>query len=381
VRLFKAPGRAYAHVPSLRLSEDHVIRPLIAVRVSHVTMAILIIVACTVLNWLLIRWLTPTDAAMVYLLGVMLTAVYYERPASIVAALLSFLAFDIFFVPPTLTLRFGSTQYLITALVLLTVGLVTSALAARVRREAQSAARAEVAANDERIRSSLLASISHDLRTPLAVIAGSASSLRENRERMSVEQQNQLLETIYQRSLSMSTEVSDLLEMTRLHTGRVTLDRQWYPLEELVGAALERCRTLIGTRAVTVELPQEICLVNVDGVLIEKLFVNLIENAALHTPADTPIEIAGTRKPDTLVVAVRDRGPGLPPGAEELIFEKFERGARSGMSSGSGLGLSICRAIADLHGAAVTARNRPDGGAEFTVRFPCEPAPQMPAST
>jgi two-component system, OmpR family, sensor histidine kinase KdpD len=358
-----------------------VTRPLIVVRVAHFAMALLVVVACTVLNWLLIRWLTPTDVAMVYLLGVMVTAVYYERPVSIVAALLSFLAFDLFFVPPTLTLRFGSTQYLITAVVLLIVGLVTSALASRVRREAQTAARAELAANEERIRSSLLASISHDLRTPLAVIAGSASSLRENAERMSLEQQNQLLEIIYQGSLSMSTEVSDLLEMTRLHTGRVTLDRQWYPLEELVGAALERCRAVVGTRAVTVDLPQEMCQLNVDGVLIEKLFVNLIENAALHTPADTPIEIAATREQNMLVVAVRDRGPGLPPGTEELIFEKFERGARTGLSSGSGLGLSICRAIADLHGAAVTARNRPEGGAEFTVRLPLERAPQMPAST
>ncbi len=352
-----------------------------AVRVSHCAIAILIVVACTVLNWLLIRWLTPTDVAMVYLLGVMVTAMYYERPVSIAAALLSFLAFDLFFVPPTLTLRFGSTQYLITALVLLIVGLVTGALASRVRREAQSAARAEVAANDERTRSSLLASISHDLRTPLAVIAGSASSLRENRERMSLEQQNQLLETIYQGSLSMSTEVSDVLEMTRLHTGRITLDLQWYPLEELVGAALERCRAVIGTRAVIVELPQEICLLNVDGVLIEKLIVNLIENAGLHTPADTPIEITGTREQDMLAVRVRDRGPGLPAGTEELIFEKFERGARTGLSSGSGLGLSICRAIADLHGATVTARNRAEGGAEFTVRLPLQQPPQMPSST
>jgi two-component system sensor histidine kinase KdpD len=238
-----------------------------------------------------------------------------------------------------------------------------------------------MAENDERIRSSLLASISHDLRTPLAVIAGSASSLRDNRERMSLEQQDQLLETIYQRSLNMSAEVSDVLEMTRLHTGRVTLDRQWYPLEELVGAALERCRAVIGTRAVNVELPPEMCLLNVDGVLIEKLFVNLIENAALHTPIGTPIEIAGARRQDTLIVAVRDRGPGLPAGTEERIFEKFERGAKAGRSSGSGLGLSICRAIADLHGAVVMARNRPEGGAEFSVRFPLEPAPQLPANT
>lgn len=345
---------------------------------AHLALTLLIVGTCSVLNWWLTPWLSPTDTAMVYLLGVMVTAVYFDRPVSIAAALLSFLAFDFFFVPPTLTLRFGASQYLITGLVLLTVGLVTSGLASRVRRAAQSAARAELAAHDERIRSSLLASLSHDLRTPLAVIAGSASSLREGRHRLSADEQDQLLETIFQRCVSMSTEVSDLIEMTRLHAGPVTLDQQWYPIEELVGAALERCRSVLGRRPIAVALPEEMCMVHVDGVLIEKLLVNLIENAALHTPAEQPIQIDALREDDRLIVAVRDKGPGLPSGSEELIFAKFERGIRAGTSAGSGLGLSICRAIADLHGLTLAARNREEGGAEFRVTFPLERAPELP---
>ena len=313
---------------------------------------------------------------MVYLLGVMIVAIHYEQAVSIGTALLSALAFDFFFVPPTLTLRFGSVQYLITALVLLVVGIVTSALASRVRRAMETAQRAELAANDERLRNSLLSSLSHDLRTPLAVIAGSASSLQDNRERMSLEQQNQLLDTIYQRSVSMSTEVSNLLEMTRFQTGPIELDRQWYPLEELIGAALERCRSTIADRPVSVELPKEMCLLQVDGVLIEKLFVNLLENAALHTPHGTTILISADLQGDTLTVKFRDHGPGLPSGSEELLFEKFERGVRTSSSSGSGLGLSICRAIADLHGLTITARNHPGGGAEFSVSFPIPPTPE-----
>ncbi|MFL6620021.1 MAG: DUF4118 domain-containing protein [Povalibacter sp.] len=357
------------------------IRRRLATHSSHFAIAAVVVAACTLLNWLLIRWFTATDAAMVYLLGVMIVAIYYDRPVSIGTALLSALAFDFFFIPPTFTLRFGSVQYLITALVLLAVGLVTSALASRVRRETQVAQRAELAANEERIRSSLLASLSHDLRTPLAVIAGSASSLQENRERMSVEQQNQLLDTIYQRSLSMSTEVSDLLEMTRLHAGRIELDRQWYPLEELIGAALERCRTLLADRAISVELPEQMSLLHVDGVLIEKLFVNLLENAALYTPPGTSVLISAERRGDSLIVNVRDHGPGLAPGSEQLLFEKFERGTRSGTNSGFGLGLSICRAIADLHGLTIAARNHPQGGAEFSVVFPCPRTPEPPPST
>jgi two-component system sensor histidine kinase KdpD len=196
---------------------------------------------------------------------------------------------------------------------------------------------------------------------------------------MSVEEQSQLLETIYQRSVSMSTEVSDLLEMTRLNTGRVTLDLQWYPLEELVGAALERCRNAIETRVVSAELPKELCLVRVDGVLIEKLFVNLIENALQHTPAGTAIRIVGTLERDKVAVTVLDSGPGLPAGSEENIFAKFQRGGRAGTNTGSGLGLSICRAIADLHGLSLSARNRQEGGAEFKVCFPAELPSRMPA--
>lgn len=353
------------------------VRSMIAGRGSHYSVTILIVIACTGLNWLLSPWLTPTDAAMVYLLGIIIASVYYDRPVSVVAALLSFLAFDFFFVPPTLTLRFGTAQYLITAVVLLIAGFVTSALASRVRREMKSASQAAVVANEERIRNSLLASLSHDLRTPLAVIAGSASSLRENRSRLSVEEQDQLLETIFQRSVRMSTEVTDLLEMTQLHAGRVSLDRQWYPIEELIGAALERCRSLTHGHAVTVEMPTDMYLVHVDGVLIEKLFVNLIENAALHTPIGTAIHIAAARSDDAFIVSVSDDGPGLRPGSEELLFEKFERGTQSGTSSGSGLGLSICRAISELHGLAITARNRPEGGAEFAVRFPADPMAPM----
>jgi two-component system, OmpR family, sensor histidine kinase KdpD len=345
---------------------------------AHVALTLVIVAACTLLNWLLAPWLSPTDGAMVYLLGVMIAAVYFDRPMSIAVALLSFLAFDFFFVPPTLTFRFGSTQYLVTALVLLLVSLVTSELASRVRREMRTAADAELMAHEERIRSSLLASLSHDLRTPLAIIAGGASSLRENKHRMSLEEQDQLLETIFRRSVSMSREVSDLLEMTRLQAGPVTLDRQWYPIEELVGAAIERCRNVIATRTVSVSLPEGMCLVHVDGVLIEKLFVNLIENAAVHTPANAAVQIEASREHDTLILAVRDDGPGLPVGSEDRIFAKFERSTRAGTSAGCGLGLSICRAIANLHGLTLIARNRSEGGAEFSVHFPLGHLPVLP---
>jgi two-component system sensor histidine kinase KdpD len=287
-----------------------------------------------------------------------------------VCALASVLAFDFFFVPPVLTLRFGDTQYLVTALVLLTVGFVISTLAARAR----AAAQAELAAREERLRNSLLASLSHDLRTPLAVIAGSASSLRDNKERLSQTEQEQLLETLCEEAQHMNLVVSDLLEMTRLDAGRIRLDRQWYPLEELVGAALERCKAQLVNHRVETRLRSDLPLLHVDGVLTERLLVNLIENAAKYTPPGTLITISGDVVAARIVVSVEDDGPGFPPGVEERLFQKFFRAAPEG-APGSGLGLSICRAIADAHGGRMEARNRPQGGAAFTFSIAVETPP------
>jgi two-component system sensor histidine kinase KdpD len=336
--------------------------------------AILVLILCTACNWPLSMWLAPTNLAMVYLLGVVAVAARYERGPAMTCALLSVLAFDFFFVPPVLTLRMDDTQYLVTGIALLVVGVVISTLAERAR----AATQADLLAREEQLRNSLLASLSHDLRTPLAVIAGSASSLRDERARLSQAEQDQLLETLYDEAQQVSLTVSDLLEMTRLHSGRVELDRQWYPAEELVGAAIERCKRQLSNHRVQTRLDPQLPLLHVDGVLIEKLLVNLLENAAKYTPAGTLITIVGENAPGAVVIRVEDEGPGLPAGDEERIFDKFYRVDRESAVSGSGLGLSICRAIAQMHGGSITAANRATGGAAFTMTLPAEPPPATP---
>jgi two-component system sensor histidine kinase KdpD len=333
--------------------------------------AILVVILCTASNWPLSLWLAPTNLAMVYLLGVVAIAARYERGPAMACALLGVLAFDFFFVPPVFTLRIHDTQYIVTGLALLVVGIVISTLAARARAATQAA----LLAREEQLRNSLLASLSHDLRTPLALIAGSASSLRDERARLSQAEQDQLLETLYDEAQQVSLTVSDLLEMTRLHSGRVELDRQWYPAEELVGAAIERCKRQLAQHRVQTRLDPQLPLLHVDGVLIEKLLVNLLENAAKYTPVGTLVIVVGENAPGTVVLRVEDEGPGLPPGDEERIFDKFYRAEREGAVTGSGLGLSICRAIAQMHGGSIIAANRPSAGAAFTVTLPADPSP------
>lgn len=333
--------------------------------------AIFVVVLCTAVNWLLSLWLAPTNLAMVYVLGVVAVAAHYERGPAMTCALASALAFDFFFVPPVFTLRIDDTQYMVTGFALVVVGVVISTLASRAR----AATHASLLAQEEQLRNSLLASLSHDLRTPLAVIAGSASSLRDERDRLSQAEQDQLLETLYDEAQHVSLTVSDLLEMTRLHAGRVVLDRQWYPAEELVGAALERCKRQLAQHRVQTRLHPQSPMLHVDAVLMEKLLVNLIENAAKYTPAGTLITVVVELEPGSVVIRVEDEGPGLPTGAEERVFDKFYRADREGAVTGSGLGLSICRAIAQMHGGTIAAGNRHGGGAVFTVTLPAQQAP------
>lgn len=232
---------------------------------------------------------------------------------------------------------------------------------------AEEARAAAVHVRAERLRSSLLSSVSHDLRTPLAAITGAASTLRDDRDRLTRPQQEELEETIVEEAEWLERLVSNLLDMTRLEQGGVEPRREWIPIEEVVGSALDRTRRLIDGRPVTTNVPHDLPLVFADPVLLQQLVANLVENAAKHTPPATPIEIEASADDTAFVVTVNDRGPGIVD--PERIFEKFYRAGRNA-TPGAGLGLTICRAIAQLHGGTLTASNRPGGGSSFRLVLP-----------
>ena len=221
----------------------------------------------------------------------------------------------------------------------------------------------------EQMRSSLLSAISHDLRTPLASITGAASTLRSQGEKLSTEVKNELLESISDEAERLSRLVGNLLDMTRFESGTVELRRDLYPLEEIVGSALQRLEANMEGRAVTTLIPEDLPPVFVDDVLIGQVVTNLLENALKYTPVGTPLELAAEPAQDGVILEVRDRGPGFASGEEQRIFEKFYRGASHGVRGG-GLGLAICRAIAQAHQGSIEAFNRSGGGAIFRVRLP-----------
>ena len=252
------------------------------------------------------------------------------------------------------------------------------ALALERAQLAERAQRASIDAEAEGLRNALLASISHDLRTPLAVIAGASSSLAERGEQLAPPERTALARSIYEQARQMGELVAKVLDMTRLEAGGIALARDWHSLAEIAGAVLRRLAERLAAHPVRVELPDDLPLVRVDATLIEQVLANLLENAAKYTPAGTPILIRAAAAGGEFLVSVEDAGPGLPPGDAEHLFAKFERGAVEGAISGVGLGLAICRAIVRLHGGRIWAERRQHGGAAFRFTLPLEEAPSVP---
>jgi two-component system sensor histidine kinase KdpD len=234
-----------------------------------------------------------------------------------------------------------------------------------VRESEESKLRIET----ERLRNLLLSSVSHDLRTPLATITGAASTLLQDRSRMSDETRIELTQSIVDEADRLNSVIGNLLTMTRLESGAMQVSKEWQPLEEVVGVALTRMEAALADRPVNIRIPADLGLVPLDGVLIEKVLLNLIDNAVKYTPPDQPIEVAAWRDGDDVIIEVSDHGPGLPEGDEERVFEKFYRGAE-GDRRGVGLGLPICRGIVEAHGGRIWARNNPGGGVAFRFLLP-----------
>ncbi len=227
----------------------------------------------------------------------------------------------------------------------------------------------------ERLRNSLLSAISHDLRTPLASIVGSASTLAANENQMSSQDRRELSLAIVDEAERMTNLVNNILDMARLDAGIAELNKQWYPVEEIVGVVLSRLHKRLADRPVDVCIAPDVPMLHVDAVMIEQVLINLLENATRYTPTGSALEIRAETFENNIEISVSDHGPGIPKGLEEKLFEKFYQVRHETAQSGVGLGLAICRAIVEVHGGTIRGKNQPEGGAVFTVTLPNEPMP------
>ena len=480
---------------------------------------------CAITTFIANQWLMGFDAAnlvMLYLLGVVVVALFYGRWPSVLATVISVLSFDLFFIAPHGTLAVSDIQYLLTFAVMLTVGLVIGNLTAGVRYQARiaryreqrtrylyemskalaaertpqdiaatselfinnsfharaqlllpnengvleranakgepqnwdeaiarwsfdkgqpagagtdtlpgvpyqilplktsertlgllivepsnlrqlmipeqqrlletftllaataldrllltaSEEQARISSEREQVRNSLLAALSHDLRTPLTVLFGQAEILTLDLASEGSKHAPQAND-IRQHVLNTTRLVNNLLDMARIQSGGFNLRKEWLTLEEVVGSALKMLELSLGGRHIVLSLPDPLMLIHVDGPLFERVLINLLENAVKYAGYHANIGIRAQTEASQLDLEVWDSGPGIPAGKEQLIFDKFSRGNKESAIPGVGLGLAICQAIVEVHDGKIYAENRPEGGASFHVILPLPPPPEL----
>ena len=247
-------------------------------------------------------------------------------------------------------------------------------------RLAEEARAAAVEIETERLRSSLLSSVSHDLRTPLGVITGATSTLLQDEATLDPATRRDLLETAHEEAERLNRLVGNLLDMTRLASGAIHPKKEWHPLDEIIGVALHRLEPRLGGRRIDVKLPADLPPIPLDDVLIEQVFINLLENAIKYTTSETPIEIVAKHTKGVVEVEVSDHGPGVPTEERDHVFEKFYRLNREGAQGGAGLGLAICRGLVEAHGGRIWVEDREGGGSRFRFTLPIEGTPPVVAN-
>ena len=243
-------------------------------------------------------------------------------------------------------------------------------LAIERARLATRARAVEMEVDIERLRNSLLSAVSHDLRTPLASIMGSSSTLLEKGDVLPPETRRELEEAIYDEAERLNRLVGNLLDVTRIEGGALSLRREWSSVEEIVGVVLARLSRSLEDHPVKTSIPSDLPLVPVDPVLVEQVLFNLVDNAIRHTPAGAGIDVSAERRPGEVIVSVADSGGGISPGEEARVFEKFQRAKRGEPGGGVGLGLTISKGIVTAHGGKIWVENCPDGGAVFRFGLP-----------
>jgi len=316
---------------------------------------------------------------MIYLLGVVWCASRYGRGPSVLSSIVSVGAFDYFFVPPFYSFTVADSQYLLTFAVMLVIAVLISTLTARARELAFEGSQLAQQAEFERVRNLLLSSVSHDVRTPLATITGAASGLLASDRLQDMPRETELAAAIYEESGRLEAYVTNVLNMTRLQSGALPLNLQAQPLEEVVGAALARMEERLTQRTIVTELPSDLPLLNLDAVLMEQVFFNLLDNAAKYTNAGDTIWIKARADNGSVVVNVRDNGHGIKAEDSDRIFEKFFRSKDTQNSAfGAGLGLAICRAIIEAHGGKIWAETGDTtAGANLVFRLPAKPVSEL----
>ncbi len=309
--------------------------------------------------------------AFILLLVVSVSAVLFDILPVLITAILSAMTWNFFFIPPHLTFRVEKTEDAILFLMYFLIALVNAVLTYKIRQIQKESLAKEEKANAIKLYNTLLNSLSHELRTPIATIVGATDNLQNLNGKLSDSNRYELISEISKASFRLNQQVENLLNMSRLESGFIQPKKDWCDITELLYETVKRLEENTGNKKINIQVDPAIPLFKLDKVMMEQVVYNLLYNAALYTPGIAAISISARCHTDVLEIVVEDNGPGFP--AEEInnVFDKFYR-LKNTSTGGTGLGLSIVKGFTDAHNGTVTLENIDTGGARFIVNIPAE---------
>jgi len=311
--------------------------------------------------------------AFVLLVTVSIIATTFDIFPVLLAALLSALIWDFFFIPPRFTLYVSSTEDVIMLLMYFVIASVSSVLTYKIREISKVAREEEEKANTVKLYNTLLNSLSHELRTPIATIIGASDNLLNDKSNISEQNKRELAFAISQASLRLNKQVDNLLNMSRLESGYIKAKMDWCDIHELIHSVINQLDDVLKGHKVSVIINEDMPFVKLDFGLMQNVLNNLITNAAIYTQNDSLIKIKAKMHKvgdtENLIINVEDNGEGFPEKETEKVFEKFYR-LKNTKTGGTGLGLSIVRGLVEAHNGKITLNNVSTGGAKFTIVIP-----------
>ena len=309
--------------------------------------------------------------AFMLLITVSVIAMLFEILPVLLSALLSALIWDFFFIPPHFTLQVGTTEDAILLLMYFVIALVNAVLTYKIRQIEKRERLKEEKVQTVKLYNTLLNSLSHELRTPIAAIIGATDNLQNNSAKLTPLNRRELIAEISKASFRLNQQVGNLLNMSRLDSGIIQPKNDWYDISELVYDIVKRIEENNITQQINININPDLPFFKLDKGMLEQVIYNLLNNAALYTPPNTVIDIIALCHADVLQIIIEDNGKGFPEAEIKLVFDKFYR-LKNTFSGGTGLGLSIVKGFAEAMGGKVNLENRSTGGARFTIEIQAE---------
>ncbi len=309
--------------------------------------------------------------AFLLLVTLSILALFFDVLPVLISAVLSALIWNFFFIPPRFTFHVRANEDLFFFIMYFIIAMVHAVLTFKIREIQKIARKKEEKANTLKLYNTLLNSLSHELRTPIATIIGASDNLAMNAGKLTDENKASLISEISLAALRLNQQVENLLNMSRLESGVIRPRRDWCDVNELIYASIKNVEEYSTDHIVTVHVKENMPLFKLDMGLMEQVLNNLINNAVTYTPPGSTISITGDCMDRTCVITVEDNGKGFPPGEREKVFEKFYR-LKYSKTGGTGLGLSIAKGFIEAHNGTISLQSSSAGGAKFIIRIPTE---------